>query len=33
MKLVGLGEGVDDLVDFDAAAFVDALVLTARPVA
>ena len=25
VKLVGLGEGVDDLVDFDAAAFVDAL--------
>ncbi len=27
VKLVGLGEGVDDLVDFDPAAFVDALVL------
>ena len=25
VKLVGLGEGADDLVDFDAAAFVDAL--------
>ncbi len=25
VKLVGLGEGVDDLVDFDATAFVDAL--------
>ena len=25
VKLVGLGEGVDDLVDFDPAAFVDAL--------
>ena len=25
VKLVGLGEGVGDLVDFDAAAFVDAL--------
>ena len=25
VKLVGLGEGVDDLIDFDAAAFVDAL--------
>jgi len=25
VKLVGLGEGIDDLVDFDAAAFVDAL--------
>jgi fused signal recognition particle receptor len=25
VKLVGLGEGVDDLVDFDAAAFVDAI--------
>jgi fused signal recognition particle receptor len=25
VKLVGLGEGVDDLVDFDAVAFVDAL--------
>jgi fused signal recognition particle receptor len=25
IKLVGLGEGVEDLVDFDAAEFVDAL--------
>jgi fused signal recognition particle receptor len=25
VKLVGLGEGVDDMIDFDAAAFVDAL--------
>ena len=25
VKLVGLGEGVEDLIDFDAAAFVDAL--------
>ena len=25
VKLVGLGEGPDDLVDFDPAAFVDAL--------
>ena len=25
MKLVGLGEGVDDLAPFDAEAFVDAL--------
>jgi fused signal recognition particle receptor len=25
VKLVGLGEGVGDLIDFDAAAFVDAL--------
>ena len=25
VKLVGLGEGADDLVDFDPAAFVDAL--------
>ena len=28
VKLVGLGEGVDDLVDFDPAAFVDTLLLT-----
>jgi fused signal recognition particle receptor len=26
VKLVGLGEGVDDLVDFDPEAFVDALI-------
>jgi fused signal recognition particle receptor len=26
IKLVGLGEGAEDLVDFDAAEFVDALV-------
>jgi fused signal recognition particle receptor len=25
VKLVGLGEGVDDLIDFDPVAFVDAL--------
>ncbi len=25
VKLVGLGEGVDDLIDFDPGAFVDAL--------
>jgi len=25
VKLVGLGEGADDLVDFDARSFVDAL--------
>jgi len=25
VKLVGLGEGVDDLMEFDPAAFVDAL--------
>jgi len=25
VKLVGLGEGIDDLIDFDPAAFVDAL--------
>ena len=25
VKLVGLGEGIDDLVPFDEAAFVDAL--------
>ena len=28
VKLVGLGEGLDDLVDFDPAAFVDALLAT-----